>query len=377
MLSRVKFRNFKALADVDLELERLTVLVGANATGKTTVLEGIDAMCQLARPVELGERATERLFSGRLSLQDLPAGCPIDQVSVELSGPHPLRLTFERNDVFGHTPIVSLTADGDPWRYLLGAPFGELRTFQGLIERLSFPSATRTAFDLGKLGGPSYAIEEQPRLGADGSGLSSVLAELLVNRSSSVDRIQDELRRLIPLARRLRTPTATIRREENEVIVINGQSITNKVERTHRGHRLELELEGIGFLPAQMLSEGTLILIGLLTLLHTSKRPHVFLLDDLDRGLHPKAQRVVVDALRRFTEENPEVQIVCTTHSPYALDCFRPEEVRVMKLDKRGRAHCRELTEHPEWERWKDHMQAGEFWSSVGEDWVFGEDNAG
>ncbi len=41
MIRRVEFRNFKGLREVDLDLERFTVLVGPNASGKTSVLEGI------------------------------------------------------------------------------------------------------------------------------------------------------------------------------------------------------------------------------------------------------------------------------------------------------------------------------------------------
>ena len=81
----------------------------------------------------------------------------------------------------------------------------------------------------------------------------------------------------------------------------------------------------------------------------------------------------MVRLLRDIIGKNPKLQIVCTTHSPYALDSFEPGEVRVMKLDPRGRAVCKALTDHPDWPHWKDLMNPGEFWSSVGEDWIFGE----
>ena len=45
---------------------------------------------------------------------------------------------------------------------------------------------------------------------------------------------------------------------------------------------------------------------------------------------------------------------------PYSLDGFDPDAVQA-------------LTDHPDWPRWRDYMNPGEFWSSVGEDWIFGE----
>lgn len=41
MLRRVSFRNFKALRDVAIDLEPLTIIVGPNSSGKSSILEGI------------------------------------------------------------------------------------------------------------------------------------------------------------------------------------------------------------------------------------------------------------------------------------------------------------------------------------------------
>src|SRR3954462_8197097 len=41
MINKVRIQNFKSLRDVSVELERFTVFVGANGSGKTSVLEAI------------------------------------------------------------------------------------------------------------------------------------------------------------------------------------------------------------------------------------------------------------------------------------------------------------------------------------------------
>src|SRR5688572_12027572 len=42
MITRAKFQNFKALRDVEITFDsRLTVLVGPNGSGKTSVLQGL------------------------------------------------------------------------------------------------------------------------------------------------------------------------------------------------------------------------------------------------------------------------------------------------------------------------------------------------
>ncbi|MBI5608238.1 MAG: ATP-binding protein, partial [Deltaproteobacteria bacterium] len=63
-------------------------------------------------------------------------------------------------------------------------------------------------------------------------------------------------------------------------------------------------------------------------------------------------------------------QIVATTHSPYLLDLFEPDEVRVMALDAHGHAVCRNLAEAPDLDRLKQAYQTGEIWASIWEDWA-------
>jgi len=49
MIHRAKFENFKALRDVEITFDApLTVLVGPNGSGKTSVLQGMHALAQLA-----------------------------------------------------------------------------------------------------------------------------------------------------------------------------------------------------------------------------------------------------------------------------------------------------------------------------------------
>lgn len=43
MLKRVHIKNFRCLRDVELELEPLTILVGPNASGKSAILDALDA----------------------------------------------------------------------------------------------------------------------------------------------------------------------------------------------------------------------------------------------------------------------------------------------------------------------------------------------
>src|SRR5438552_1060643 len=46
MVTKVSVRNFKCLRNVQIELERFTVFVGPNASGKSSILQAVDALCR-------------------------------------------------------------------------------------------------------------------------------------------------------------------------------------------------------------------------------------------------------------------------------------------------------------------------------------------
>lgn len=366
MISRVKFENFKALRAVAIDLEPITVFVGANATGKTSVLQGLDAFTRFSidRPVAsmLGSFPDYMRTLGATG--DVAVGITGDVAAELRVTPDPTDdpTKFDLTVTLGDEKFTRKDGTQDEWTAIRKS-----------LASAGLSTAVRLRLDPQRLSAPSYVDDVHPRVASDGEGLASVLALARGEQSRAISQIEDDLRRIVPLARKLRILPARVKRDEREYITINGKIVENAVERTYIGQRFELEIEGVGSVPADMLSEGTLLVLGLLTVLYTTPGLKLLLLDDIERGLHPNAQRDVIKNLRAVVANDPGLQIVCTTHSPYSLDGFDPGEVRVLQLDARGRAHCKALTDHPDWPRWRDYMNPGEFWSSVGEDWIFGE----
>lgn len=160
--------------------------------------------------------------------------------------------------------------------------------------------------------------------------------------------LQDHLREIVPTVRRLR----------------------HNMQGEGGVPALLFDMQGADSLSASEVSEGTLLVLGILAALHSPERPNLLLLDDIDRGLHPKAQRNLVKLLRRVLDTTPDLQILATTHSPYLLGCMEPEEVRMTHLNNEGWTVCAPLTSHPEFQTWKEEMNPGEMWSLFGEQWV-------
>lgn len=81
------------------------------------------------------------------------------------------------------------------------------------------------------------------------------------------------------------------------------------------------------------LSDGTLRLFGLLLSLYQSPPPTFLAIEEPEQMVHPGALRVLADA---FNEAKERTQLMITTHSPYLLDLFDADSIRVVSQNSDG-----------------------------------------
>jgi predicted ATPase len=85
--------------------------------------------------------------------------------------------------------------------------------------------------------------------------------------------------------------------------------------------------------PLSQLSDGSRLILAILTIIYQPNPPEVILLEDIDRGIHPRLYEQLVRQMRQITREHG-VQIIATTHSPYLLDEFQDEPESVVLVEK-------------------------------------------
>lgn len=370
MIETVSFENFKALRDLTISLERLTVLVGPNASGKTSVLQGLDSLFFLRHD-------DPRFFSKERDFHVLRShGAPRDS-SVIIRGAgtwagepgHVALSLFEYGD---HMTTWELkVARGDRSFKLDERDHSYQRSHapeETLLDEVT-PTVDVLRLDATRLAQSSYSAALVPRIAPDGDGLAAVLADMLITRPDDFGRIERSLRAIVPSVQRIRLERAPVSRPELQQVTVNGQTTTSRIERAYVGHRVIFDMDGAPNLPAHGASEGTLITLGILTAIMSRRGPHLVLLDDLERAIHPRAIADLVTEMRGLLELFPDLQVIATSHSPYLVDHLAPEEVRLMIADE-NRVMCAGLGDHPEIDRWKEIMRPGEIWSMVGEEWV-------
>jgi predicted ATPase len=328
MIDSIRFRNFKALRDVELELDRLTVLVGPNASGKTSVLAGLHLLTRLAFT------DPRDVFEGAASVGEITSRGAEGDLELAFSG------TFD-----GRPGALSVRL---PWMEDPELPLG-----------LAVREAAWLRFDLDRLAEPSYSDLPTPVIGADGSGLAAVLADTAVSRPDDFARLQEALRAVIPGLLRVRLVRAQI---SIDPAAYGDDHVW--------GHEIVFDMAGASDVPARAASEGMLRALGLFAVLLGPDQPELVLIDHLEQGLNPRGAGELVSQLNQILELDPRLQIVAVTDSPAVVDGVAAESVRVHCLLEDGSVRIKPLVLHPQYRLRRDDLRAGAFWMEVGDAWV-------
>ncbi|MFN3199067.1 MAG: AAA family ATPase [Bradymonadia bacterium] len=354
MIRSLHLQNFKSHVDTQLELGRLNVLVGPNAAGKTSVLLALHLHEQLIWDEQgvpfQGYHGIRHLV--RRGQNKLLVHVGYDSIDLALQATYSSQ-TLQGFNLTAYQDERSVGPILESGHWTNGQRYTHRQTVQHTWQKRT----GRPAFlqlTPGDLMAPA-PMSASPVLSMSGRGLAAVIAEMKLTDSKALDAIVTDLQTIVP-----------------QLIALRVHTVDHVTEHNQTEGRMELlvDFEGAPGIPAHAVSEGTLIAIGLMTILHMEQRPKLILLDDIDQSLHPKAQWELIRLLRRFIEQDDELQIVATTHSPYLVDELEPEEVIVTALDDEGVSHCRRLSDHPDAARLREVLSTGEMLSAQGEDWV-------
>ncbi len=363
MLDAITLTDFKNHAHTHIRLSPLTLLVGPNGAGKTGVLQGLHLASEVLAP---GLRA----YPSDAYPRDGVIRRGADRLSLKLDGRYSLPPPSQSSEWMIEI-AVSATSDGSSFG-TLGVAVADAAMQQGKLPnnsllaeqaRSALGRAAYLRLNARRLAEPSYLESASARIDSDGTGLASTIAHLMTYERDRFAEIEEELRSVVPTVDRIRVRRVPQKRPTT--VVGKYQSVL--------ADELVLDMRSGDSLSARFVSEGTLIVLGLLAVLEGTECPSLILIDDIDQALHPRAQAQLVRLLRELIDDRPGLQVVATSHSPYLMDELATSEVWVVSARQDGTAAAACLADHPDAERFRDLLRTGEFLSSVGEDWVLGE----
>jgi predicted ATPase len=384
MITHLAVQNFKCLQDTSVELGPFTVLIGANDSGKSSLLDAIHVLGRTVRePLDTSLRSEEGV--GANPFDELVWRRDVDrkmswtirgssggtEFTYELQLARGPNLEAEELLTAGSS-LVGTNADyrGGYWTgskaeigYLaknntafcsaLVNPPQSLRANVSLLEAIAagFASTAKYRFDprsLRKVAPP----ETTPVLSPSGDNLAAALDALLTGPDrTAIQSLESALHDAVPTLSGIALRTV--------LTGSNGSSNIGKaVEFTLSGTRPPVTI------PAANASEGALLLTAFLALAYGAT-PEILLIEEPENGLHPSRLAMVIDLLRKISTGsvgNRPRQVIMTTHSPLLLNYIQPEEVRILRRDPERGTEVTPMTAVPNLERLLGEFTVGELW---------------
>lgn len=406
MISRVEVLSYKCLRYVSQPLRRFQILVGPNASGKSTFLDALTFVRDLLRQgvepavrqrarqleellwlrkgnafelaidMELPERLTQKLKDPKDALsyshvryevcigrqQDGSIGLSAEnfwlmkQPVVRTQGP-PL-------------PSTIVIEPGKPtppgWRKVM------MRTLEGRVYIRS--ETTDWNFPLRPPSGKAGLMavpEEEERFGAavwarqvllEGIQLLQLNSRLMRSACSpdAPTSFQPDGSNLPILLERL-NQEALQRWIAHVQIVFPDIKTIRVAERQEDRHRyIEVEFSSQLRLPSWLLSDGTLRFFALTLLAYLPEDNRIYLIEEPENGIHPLAMEAVYQSLSSVYTS----QVLCATHSPVFLNLAKSEELLCFSRTESGATGIVRGDEHPRLQEWRRDVSLGDLLAS-------------
>ena len=364
-IERLQIRGFRSLADVELRPRAgASVLIGANGSGKSNLVQFINMLSWMLKSRRLGEfvntqgGADDQLHGGSETTPRLEAEIAIrtdtglNEYRFTLSYAHPDRLIFT-DEAFRYSRD-DRAGDAD-WTHLENG-YSEARIVEaGQSDGASKPHSpnaktARTvtyllrncaAYQFHNTGAKSnfkkkWDAGDNTYMRSDGGNLPALLYRLEHEDVRRYELICRHIRRVLPGFDRFEIE------ERYGKVALRWRS--RHSDKSYGAH---------------LTSDGSLRFFALVTLLNlpVEMLPSVVLLDEPELGLHPKAIALIGDMIRALAGRR---QVIAATQSPLLVDAFELREVFVLELrDGRTELHTPDADQL---RKWLDEFSVGELW---------------
>ncbi|MBN8488387.1 MAG: AAA family ATPase [Burkholderiales bacterium] len=394
MLTRIEIDGFKSFEGLAIDFLPFTLVVGNNAAGKSNLFDAIQLVANLAstdvaealknmrgEPLEMfRQTASGRASRIKLAVEVLVDPVVRDPWGSEVKLNHTrmrYEITLERRELKPGIPKVLVAEEAaypilkreDRWAESNG-PSKSFRTLHLKYARTK-PLLTTDESPEGR----SFSIHQDGRQGrnrpasaAEASVLSSIsnaefahlfalreemkhwrllqLDPALLRRPSpatSNDLLEADGRNLAAVLAQLKAESASEQRPMgvlNDIVsdlndLIPGVSrLDADLHKASQEYRIELTMrDGLPF-SSKVVSDGTLRVLALLTLLHDPRHRGLICFEEPENGVHPGRIKPLVRRLREMVtmpsqdvlEPEPLCQLMINSHSPVVLSALLDQE---------------------------------------------------
>lgn len=381
MITRFRVQNYKALRDVTVELTPVHVLIGPNDSGKTSVLEALAALSRstersLADAFVGNWEGRQLIWRGELDLPivltaNVEAGQVHAEYALEVEFREKGREAVRRNERLVAPPGAK-AVELPPYGSMKSSLANLDHLAERLDEQLPLVRQVRDAMrgvQFYRWNPRFLALPAAPdsarhfEMDGSGFGLALVLDDLLGYDRQRFTLLENRFRQVFPEI----TSIKLLREMGYRAPLDASKSIPLLQQSEGKGLHFEFGASG-RILPASQVSDGVLLILAYLTVLYLPEPPRLLLVEEPENGIHPKRIEDVLGLLRELVREQGRTQVVMTTHSPYVVDLFKPEEVTLCRRDADGATVAHRLSDSKTVREQLDIFSLGEIWTAEGEE---------
>jgi predicted ATPase len=375
MLKRIKIQGYKSLLDVEVYLQPLSVLFGPNASGKSNFLDALQLLSRIATGARLkdafafphrgtplesfsfGTNGVQGLLTQEKATFSIEVDVAIAQSIIDAVHDQ-MRELDERETVSSvqerylryrisiailpktgmlyvtEEYLVALDAQSQPIKERVFLEWdGAYRRLEGQ-KTVKFSEFRDRSFLL------PYVPVYHPHLVAMREELASWLFFYLEPRERMrlatpikevhhIGLMGEELAAFLNTLRALDEPQFKAVEKALHLIV---PSFTGIDVSYNSNGQVELKLmQGQTPIPADVLSEGTLRILGLLALRGAKEVPTLLGFEEPENSIHPDRLDLIASLLKTLVSDT---QVIVTTHSPTLLDLVPEESLYMFRMDK-------------------------------------------
>ncbi len=385
MITKLRIQNFKALRDVELALTPIHVLIGPNDSGKTSILDALAALCRSV------DHDLPNVFLRSWNGEELVwAGFPSASapVTIEVEFEKPSDMRYGINIAFGpsgknvvvedeyidtpesrlrppHMDAATKTAvrslSDDP--RFASDPSDELGSVRQLLDGVHYYRWDPAFLSLAV----ALDAKRRFRMESNGFGLALCLDEILNYSRELFAKIEKRFTGLFP-----HIDSIVLQQESAYRAPVDAPDRVTMLQKAD-GKGLYLRLKDSSqLIPASQASDGTLLVLAYLAILHLPQPPRVLLVEEPENGIHPKRLRDVLMILRELIGEQSHTQVLMTTHSPYVVDLFEPEEVTLCTKLPNGEVKTTRMSDSETVRKQIDVFTLGEIWTGEDDETIAG-----
>jgi predicted ATPase len=379
MLDTVIIKNFKAIANATIKLSDLTVFVGNNGSGKSSVIEALQTL-QNALLYGLSDAFNSRWHgmedirnSGK-TLKKLPIMFSTPDIGVEIKG----KIGKKR---YHYAIKFNATANLD--LYIVAAEVLKQGAEQIYNAQIIDEKGNAELF-VGKDLAPRHYVANQLVLSNNNLHESNAFAQSIAEYIKSWQFLCLEPEKMYhPTPRDYSQSQVQLKNTGENLAdyfsrLLDDASAGNQVLEKMRYVLPELEYltrEEIAVqkqiylsmksafiskqLPSWLFSSGTLRILTILSMLNTKQVPPVVFIEEIENGLDPRTLNLLVGEIRSLL---PNVQFLTTTHSPYFLDLVSLNHIVVAERNA-GNTQFYRPDDDERLNTWKEKFSAGNLYT--------------